>query len=124
MKTILIAEDNSASRELVREILEAQGYQVIEARDGQEALQKAEEADPDLVLMDIRMPVLDGFAVLGRLRRDHRFDSLPVLALTAYAMKGDKQRILAAGFNGYATKPVDADELSNQIRRFLNTSQP
>jgi CheY-like chemotaxis protein len=124
MKTILVVEDDFASRELVREILEAQGYQVIEAGDGQEALQKAEEVDPDLVLMDIRMPILDGFAVLSRLRRDPRFGSLPVLALTAYAMKGDKQRMLAAGFDGYATKPVDVVELSNQIRRCLNTSQP
>lgn len=119
MKRILLAEDNLPSRELVREILETLGYQVIEACDGGEALDKVRGNEPDLVLMDIQMPVMDGFAVLSQLRKEYRFLKLPVIALTAYAMEGDREKILEAGFDGYATKPINAATLSCEIQRWL-----
>ena len=89
MRKILVAEDDLASRELIREILEARGYEVVEVGDGQEAVQKIAEKKPDLVLLDIQMPLLDGFGVLRQLRQDSRFASLPVVAVTSYAMGGD-----------------------------------
>jgi CheY-like chemotaxis protein len=119
MKRILLAEDNLPSRELVREILETLGYQVIEACDGGEALDKVRANEPDLVLMDIQMPVMDGFAVLSQLRKEYRFAKLPVIALTAYAMEGDREKILEAGFDGYTTKPINAATLSTEIKRRL-----
>lgn len=120
MKRILVAEDDLASRELIREILEARGYEVVEAGDGQEAVQKIAEKKPDLVLLDIQMPVLDGFGVLRQLRQDSRFATLRVVALTAYAMRGDREKALAAGFDAYFTKPVDATALSRQIEQLLD----
>ena len=120
MRKILVAEDNLASRELIREILEARGYQVVEACDGREALQKVQETGPDLVLLDIQMPVLDGFAVLRQLRQDPRFATLRVVALTAYAMRGDQEKALAAGFDAYLSKPVDATALRRQIEKLLD----
>lgn len=119
MRKILIAEDNQASRELIREILETLGYQVLEASDGREALQKIEEAEPDLVLLDIQMPVLDGFAVVRRLRQDPRFATLRIVALTAYAMREDREKTLRAGFDAYIPKPVDAAVIRSQIEQLL-----
>ncbi len=119
MKKILVAEDDLASRELVREILETCGYQVLEARDGREALQRVEETAPDLVILDIQMPGLDGSAVLRQLRQDSRFASLPVVAVTAYAMRGDREKALAAGFDAYLTKPLSAAALKKQLEQLL-----
>ena len=106
MKTILVADDNAVSRELVREALEQIGYRVVEAADGREALAKALESAPDLALLDIRMPVLDGYATVRAIRDDPRLAAIPVLALTAFAMRGDAEKAAAAGFNGYLTKPI------------------
>ena len=122
MKTILVAEDDPASRELMREILEAEGYRVLEACDGGEALQKMGETEPDLVLLDIQMPGIDGFAVLRQLRQNPSYATLPVVALTAYAMQGDREKFLAAGFDAYLTKPVDATALRAQIQQLLTQS--
>ena len=119
MRKILVAEDDLASRELIREILETCGYQVLEARDGREALQRVEETAPDLVLLDIQMPVFDGSAVLRQLRQDSRFASLPVVAVTAYAMRGDREKALAAGFDAYLTKPLNAAALKKQLEQLL-----
>lgn len=119
MKKILIAEDDPASRELLLEILGELGYELLEARDGGEALRQIEQASPDLVLLDIQMPVLDGFAVLRRLRQDPRFASLPVIALTAYAMREDREKTLAAGFDAHISKPIDLAALRTQIERHL-----
>jgi CheY-like chemotaxis protein len=117
MNRILIAEDNPVNRELLREILEADNYDVVEAGDGREALQKLEEVEPDLVLLDINMPVLDGFAAIRSIREHPRFSHLPVLAVTAYAMKEDRERILRAGFNGYLSKPIDAAALLQEVQK-------
>jgi len=118
MNRILIAEDNPVNRELLREIREADNYDVVEAGDGQEALAKLEQSAPDLVLLDINMPVLDGFAALRRIRQHPRFSQLPVVAVTAYAMKEDREKILQAGFNSYLSKPINAAALLRELQRF------
>lgn len=119
MIKILIAEDNPANRELIREIL-GDEFQVIEAVDGQEAVAKIEEGRPDLVLLDINMPGLDGFAVLERIQQNPAFSRLPVIAVTAYAMKDDREKILAAGFTGYVSKPVSAAALLREVHALLS----
>lgn len=116
---ILIAEDNAVNRELLCEILGAE-YEVVEAVDGQEAVAKLQETHPDLVLLDINMPVLDGFAVLQRIRENPDFAQLPVIAVTAYAMKFDRERILSAGFDGYLSKPISAAALLGEVETALN----
>jgi CheY-like chemotaxis protein len=118
-KRILLADDNDASRELIREVLEGSGYIVIEAADGRETLRKVNENPPDLLLLDIQMPHVDGYGVLNALRGDLRFAELPVVALTAFAMHGDRERALGAGFDGYVTKPVDIAALRVELQRFL-----
>ena len=117
MKRVLLAEDNPMNRELIRDLLESACWQVTEAADGEEALRKLRETAPDLVLLDVQMPRLDGYAVLRRLRDDPRLAHLPVIALTAYAMRGDREQALAAGFDGYVSKPVDFRELRTEIER-------
>ena len=119
MRTILVADDNPVSRSLIREVLEPCNYRVIEACDGPDALQKIVETAPDLVLLDIQMPGLDGFEVVQQLRRDPRFASLLVAALTAYAMRGDREKALAAGFDDYITKPVRAGALRTHLDNLL-----
>jgi len=116
MSKILVAEDNLPNRELMREILESRGHEVIEACDGQEALDKLEQTSPDL---DIQMPVLDGYAVLKRIRSNARFASLRVLAVTAFAMQGNREQVLAAGFDGYLSKPIDISLLTKELQGFL-----
>ncbi len=123
MRRILVAEDDAPSRELVRDILELEGYEVIEAADGGEALMKIKELDLDLVLLDIRMPVLGGFAVLEQLRREPKLSNLRVIALTAYGMDDDRARMFAAGFDAHASKPVDATKLKAQIKSFLDAQK-
>jgi CheY-like chemotaxis protein len=117
---VLIAEDNPVNRELLRELLENRGYAVAEACDGLEALKMVEAAPPDLLLLDIGMPLLDGYGVVLKLRADPRFSLLPVLAITAYAMQGDREKILHAGFDGYLSKPINAAALTLEIDRLLN----
>jgi two-component system cell cycle response regulator DivK len=119
MNTILIAEDNLVNRELLREMLEARHYHVAEACDGTEALAKMEEVNPDLILLDINMPVLDGFAAIQRIREHPKFYQVPVLAVTAYAMREDRERVLGAGFNGYIAKPIDSAVLFRELKRFI-----
>jgi len=120
MKKILIAEDNPASREFLLELLGAQGYQVTAAEDGESAVKKAKEEPPDLLLLDIQMPGIDGYEVLRRLRADPRTASLRIVACTAYAMFGDEEKALAAGFNGYITKPIRAAALRAQIEKLFS----
>lgn len=119
MKTALIAEDNPVNRELLRELLEMRGYAVIEASDGEETITQMGNSIPDILLLDLNMPVLDGFGTIKRIREDPRFSSLPVLAVTAYAMRGDKEKILTSGFDGYLSKPINAAELEAELSRLL-----
>jgi two-component system cell cycle response regulator DivK len=107
---ILIVEDNDKNMKLFRDVLIAKGYRTLEATTGEQAVTLAAERSPDLVLMDIQLPDIDGVEALGRLRADGRTTSVPVLALTAQAMEGDRERFLAAGFDGYLSKPVDIAE--------------
>jgi CheY-like chemotaxis protein len=119
MIKVLIAEDNAVNRELLRELLELRGYTVLEACDGEDALRAIEEAQPELLLLDISMPVLDGFAVIRRIRENPRFAGLPVVAVTAYAMRGDRERILSSGFDGYLSKPVSPSALNEELDRLI-----
>jgi CheY-like chemotaxis protein len=120
MINVLVAEDNPVNRELLRELLEARGYNVIEAPDGQEALRMIDENDPEILLLDIGMPVLDGFAVIRKIRENTNLAALMVLAVTAYAMQGDRENILNAGFDGYLSKPINARDLANELERLLH----
>jgi len=119
-RKLLIAEDDPASRELLREILETQGYQVIEVEDGQTALRRIEEESPDLVLLDIQMPKLDGLAVVRRLRQNPRLTSLPVIAVTSYAMRRDREKALDAGCDTYLTKPIDVVAMRKAVEQLLS----
>jgi CheY-like chemotaxis protein len=123
MTKVLIAEDNAVNRELLRELLEARGYSLDEACDGQAALQMIEQNRPDIVLLDIGMPVLDGFAVVRKIRENPRLATLPVLAVTAYAMQGDREKILNSGFDGYLSKPLNAVVLAEELDRLLSKQQ-
>jgi CheY-like chemotaxis protein len=113
----LIAEDNAVNRELLRELLESRGYDVVEACDGQEALKVIEQAQPDILLLDIGMPKMDGYAVVHKLREDPRLAKLPVVAVTAYAMQGDREKVLDSGFDGYLSKPIDPKALEQELKR-------
>jgi two-component system cell cycle response regulator DivK len=123
MKKILIADDKATSRELLRTVLERQGYEVLEAADGEEALQKALAEVPDLILLDLQMPRRSGYEVLGELRKDARHAALPIIALTASAMQGDRERALAAGFTGYLAKPVALVHLREEVQRLLQAKE-
>ena len=124
MTTVLIAEDNEVNRELLRELLEMRNYTVIEACNGEEALQKISQERPDILLLDLGMPVLDGFGTIRKIREHPRLASLPVLAVTAYAMRGDQEKILGSGFDGYLSKPVNAATLDRELERLLNRNSP
>jgi CheY-like chemotaxis protein len=123
MIKVLVAEDNAVNRELLRELLESRGYNVMEASDGQEALQMLERTHPDILLLDIGMPVLDGFAVIRQIRKNPSYATLPVLAVTAYAMRGDRENVLNSGFDGYLSKPINARDLGNELERLLQKRQ-
>jgi two-component system cell cycle response regulator DivK len=114
---ILVVEDNPKNMMLIRDVLRATGYRTLEASTGGVALALATEHRPALVLMDIRLPDMDGVEALLRLRLDARTASIPVLAVTAQAMKGDGERFRDAGFDGYLTKPVDIDVLLLTVAR-------
>jgi two-component system, cell cycle response regulator DivK len=117
---VLVVEDNEKNMKLFRDILEATGYTPLGAASGEEALALAAESRPALVLLDIQLPDIGGVETLRRLREDERTARIPVLALTAQAMHGDRERFLAAGFDGYLSKPVDIPELVATVRRYCD----
>lgn len=119
MKKVLVADDKDTGRELVRTILERSGHQVFEASDGEEAVSEALRIHPDLIILDIHMPGLDGFEVIEKLRNEDRFSNTPIIALTASAMMGDRERAMAAGFTGYITKPIRLEALRAEVERLL-----
>jgi two-component system cell cycle response regulator DivK len=114
---ILVAEDNEKNMKLCRDVLRATGYRTLEATTGRRAVELALEHGPDLVLMDIQLPDIDGIEALRRLRADESTASIPVLAFTAQAMAGDRERFLASGFDGYVSKPVNIAELVGTVKR-------
>lgn len=116
---ILLVEDNPQNRYLVTFLLEKHGYEVVIAEDGEEALRMVEESQPALILMDIQLPKLDGYEATRRIKADPRFSAIPLVALTAHSMKGDRGKALAAGCDDYITKPVDADGLVERIEELL-----
>jgi two-component system cell cycle response regulator DivK len=116
---ILCIEDSSENRLLVRRILEAEGYCFEEARDARTALELIAKQSPDLILMDINMPDMDGYTLTTRLRSMPDTKYIPILALTANVMRGDCERSLAAGCDGYIQKPIDVDRLPEQVSQFL-----
>jgi two-component system, cell cycle response regulator DivK len=114
---ILVVEDNEKNMKLFRDVLRAKGYRTLEATTGTRAVELATAHRPNLVLMDIQLPDIDGVEALGRLRGDTRTASIPVLALTAQAMEGDRERFLAAGFDGYVSKPVNVVGLIGTVKQ-------
>ena len=115
---ILVVEDNEKNMKLFRDVLLATGYRTLEATTGGQAVELATTHVPDLVLMDIQLPDVGGVEALGRLRADARTASVPVVALTAQAMEGDRERFLAAGFDGYLSKPVNVTDLIATVKRY------
>jgi two-component system, cell cycle response regulator DivK len=115
---ILVVEDNEKNMKLVRDVLQTVGYRTLEATTGGRAIELATKHTPDLALVDIQLPDMNGVEALGRLRADKRTASMPVLALTAQAMEGDRERFLAAGFDGYISKPVNIAVLVSTVRRY------
>jgi len=121
--TILLAEDNMANILTIGDYLESHGYQIVVAHDGLEAIEKAEEINPNIILMDIQMPVMDGLKAMRRLRADIRFASTPIIVLTALAMPGDRERCLEAGANEYLSKPVGLKALVKAISQLLSQKE-
>ena len=120
MRKVLIADDKAPGRELLREVLEQSGCVVYEASDGIEALRSARELLPDLIILDLHMPLLDGFRVLEELKLDLRFATTPIIALTASAMQGDRERALSTGFTTFIAKPISLSALRGEIERFFH----
>ena len=120
--TILVADDNAFSRELMRELLELSGHVVLEAVNGLDALNLIRGCVPELVFLDLQMPLQDGFGVIRELRNDRRFQNLPVIAVTASAMIGDRERAIAAGFDSYIAKPINLCEVEAQIEALASRS--
>jgi len=116
---ILIVDDNENNRKLARDVLEFAGFETLEATGGVEGVALAHERMPALVLMDIRMPDLSGTEALKLLKEDSRTSGIPVVALTSSTMRGDEQRFLADGFDGYLAKPISVREFPDQVRSFL-----
>lgn len=118
-KKVLIAEDNEQSMELFRDLLISKGYTVIEAMDGEAALEKALIETPDLILMDIQIPKIDGVEVTRRMRNYPALNNTVIIAVTAHAMKGDKESFLKAGFNDYIAKPINIKAFLQTIENYL-----
>jgi len=117
--TILYVEDNSDNRTLVRRILLAEDYKLIEAMNAGEALNVLKTARPNLILMDINMPDMDGYTLTAKIKSMPGFERVPILALTANVMRGDKEKTFEAGCDGYIQKPIDVDQLTREIEKFL-----
>jgi two-component system cell cycle response regulator DivK len=116
---ILVVEDNDKSRKLVRDVLKFKGYEIVEAETGEEGVRLARERRPSLVLMDIRLPGIDGIAALGRLRAEVATQGIPVMAMTASVMAGDRQKVLDAGFDAFQSKPINVKDFLATVEQIL-----
>jgi two-component system, cell cycle response regulator DivK len=116
---ILIVEDNDRNRKLARDLLQVKGYRTMDAETAEEGIRLAREHRPALILMDIQLPGIDGIAALGQLRADPGTRAIPVIAVTASAMTHDRQKVMAAGFDGYQSKPIRIHEFLDAIREVL-----
>lgn len=117
--TVLYIEDNFENRMLVRRVLASEGYDVLEAEEAQQGLELARSQIPDLIMIDINMPNMDGLTLTSMMKADPTLESIPVVALTANVMRGDRERTLAAGCDGYIQKPIDIDDFPVQIAHYL-----
>ena len=120
---ILIVEDNAKNLKLVRDLLQFKGYRTLEAETAEDGIQLAQAKQPDLILMDIQLPGTDGTTALRQLRAEPRTASIPVIALTAFAMKDDRQRFLDAGFDGYLDKPINVKTFPEQVREIYERAR-
>lgn len=119
-KCILIVEDNELNKKLFRDLLEANGYKTVHTADGMEVMDLARAEKPDLILMDIQLPEVSGLEVTGWLKKDDELKKIPIVALTAFAMKGDEEKILAGGCQGYLSKPISVASFLATVKKFLN----
>jgi two-component system, cell cycle response regulator DivK len=118
--TILYVEDNPDNRMLVRRILLSEDYALLEATDAKDALDVLKTAQPDLILMDINMPDMDGYTLTAKIKSLPGFERVPILAVTANVMRGDKEKTLEAGCDGYIQKPLDIEQLTREIEKFIS----
>jgi CheY-like chemotaxis protein len=121
---VLIVDDNATNLKLASDVLEMEGYSTIKTVDAEEAMKMLQQTTPDLILMDIALPGMDGLALTRKLKTDERLRHVPVVALTAFAMKGDDKKALEAGCVGYITKPIDTRKLAQQVAECLSKSPP
>ena len=119
-RVILIVEDEPRNRKLFRDLLQLKGYATLEATNGKQGVEIAKEKKPDLILMDILMPIMDGLEATRILKTDVETKGIPIIALTSYAMKGDEERICEAGCNAYMTKPIDTREFLKKVAEYLS----
>ena len=117
MKTVLVIEDNMDNMLLINDILETNGYQVLQAETGIKGVEMAEENIPDFIILDIQLPDIIGNEVLARIRSKEKTQNIPVVAMTSYAMAGDRERLLAAGCDGYVEKPIDPGNVMEQLKK-------
>ncbi len=123
MAKILVVEDNPHNLELIKIVLERDGFEVIKAEDGLRAIEEARLHHPDLIMMDMQLPGIDGYETTRRLKADKELSKIPVLAVTAYALPGDEEKALKAGCSGYIPKPIDTRKLSKTIREVLEDAE-
>ena len=119
MKTALIIEDNPDNMELISFILKKGGYEILKAETGEEGVEMTLKELPDFVILDIQLPGIDGYEVLHRIRKSELDGSIPIIAVTSYAMSGDRERLLEAGCNGYIEKPIEPGKFIDQIREAI-----
>lgn len=121
-KRILLIEDNEQNRYLASFLLQGRGWEIVHAEDGPAGLKLASQVAPALILLDIQLPGMDGYAVARALRADASLDAIPIVAVTSYAMPGDRERCLAAGCNGYIEKPIDPLTFADEVERFAGAA--
>jgi two-component system cell cycle response regulator DivK len=122
-QVVLLVEDNDRNLKLARDVLEFAGFTVLVAMTGEDAVSRARTARPDVILMDLQLPGIDGHEALAQLRTDERTATIPVVALTAFAMRADRDRVMAAGFDGYLQKPIDVRRFPEQVREHLRDGE-
>ena len=123
-KRILVVEDQADNMQILRDLLESAGYDMIEAQDGEEGVRAATTERPDLILMDIQLPLLDGYEATRRIKADPTLHAIPIIVVTSYALSGDEGKARAAGCDGYVPKPYSPRQLLAKIREYLPTSGP